>query len=144
MWRSILRVRFIVRGGARWSIGSASSISILNDPWLSNGECIDGSIVGAHFVQNVTINNLMNLYDKSWNEEVVHQVFSVDLATKILNTPLIAQVQDDRLIWKAEKNGLCLVLIGSVWTSSLILLISVVQVLGQEFGSLRFLLKSKI
>jgi hypothetical protein len=92
VWRNILRARFIVRGGARWSIGSGSSISILNDHWLSNGECIDGSIIGAHFVQNVTINN------KSWNEEVVRQVFSVDLAAKILNTPLIAQVQDDRLI----------------------------------------------
>lgn len=105
VWRSIMRARFIVRGGARWSIGSDSSISILNDPWLSNGECIDGSIVGAHFVQNVTINNLMNLYNKSRKEEVVRQIFSVDIAAKILNTPLIAQVQDDCLIWKAEKNG---------------------------------------
>jgi len=98
-------LRFIVHGGAHWSIGPASSISILNQPWIANGECIDGGIVGAHFVQNFTVNSLMNLYDKSWNEEVIRQVFSVDIADKILHTPLIAHVQEDRLIWKAERHG---------------------------------------
>ena len=73
--------------------------------WMVNGECIDGGITGAHFVQNVTVNSLMNLYDKSWNEEVVRQVFSVDIVDKILHTPLIAQVQEDRLIWKVERHG---------------------------------------
>jgi len=57
--------RFIVRGGVRWSIGVGSSISILNETWFSNGECIDGGIIGAPFVQNVTVNNLMNVYNKS-------------------------------------------------------------------------------
>ena len=65
---------------------------------MANGEFIDGGIAGAHFVQNVTVNSLMNLYDKRWNEDVVHQVFNVDIADKILHTPLIAQVQEDRLI----------------------------------------------
>jgi len=50
VWRSILRDRFIVRGGARWSIGSGASISILNEPWLPNRECIGSDITGAHFV----------------------------------------------------------------------------------------------
>jgi len=35
----------------------------------------------------------MNLYDKSWNEQVVRRVFSVDIEDKILHTPLIAHVQ---------------------------------------------------
>jgi len=48
---------------------------------------------------------LLNLYDKSWNEEVVRQVFSVDITDKILHTPLIALVQEDRLIWKDERHG---------------------------------------
>ena len=46
----------------------------------------------------------MNLYDKSWNEHVVKQVFSDDIANKILYTPLISQVDGDRIIWKAERN----------------------------------------
>lgn len=34
VWRSIMHARFVVRGGARWKIGSGASIAILNEPWL--------------------------------------------------------------------------------------------------------------
>ena len=34
VWRSILRARFIVRVGVRWSIDTRSSIPILDEPWL--------------------------------------------------------------------------------------------------------------
>jgi len=64
VWRNIMHARFLVRGGARWSIGSGASISILNEPWLHNGEFISSDIPGAPFLQNFTINSLMNLYDK--------------------------------------------------------------------------------
>lgn len=94
-----------MRGGARWSVGSGAHIPILNEPWLPNGDCISSDIPGAHFVHTFTINSLMNLHDKSWNEHVVRQVFSEDIANQILRTPLISQVQEDRLIWKAERNG---------------------------------------
>jgi hypothetical protein len=100
-----MRARFVVRGGVQWSIGSGASIPILNEPWLVNGECIPSDIQGAHFVHNFTINNLMNLYDKSWNAQVVRQVFSTDIADKILHTPLIPQVEKDTIVWKAERHG---------------------------------------
>jgi len=105
VWQSIMRARVVVRGGARWSIRSGASISILNEPWLLNGEYISSNIQGTHFVHNFTINSLMNLYDKSWNEQVVRQVFSVDIADKILHTPLISQVDEDKIIWKAERHS---------------------------------------
>jgi len=100
-----MRARFVVCGGAKWSIGLGVFIPILNEPWLPNGECIRSDIPGAHFVQNFTINSLMNLHDKSWNELTIRQVFSVDVADRILHTPLIPQVDVDRIIWKAERNG---------------------------------------
>jgi len=100
-----MRARFLVCGGARWSIGSSATISILNEPWLPNGEFIGSDIPSAQFVHNFTINSLMNLYDKSWNEHVVRQVFREGIAKKILHTPLISQVDEDRIIWKAERHG---------------------------------------
>jgi len=78
---------------------------ILNEPWLHNGEVITSEIPSVVFVQNLNIDSLMNLYDKRWNEQVIRQFFSVDIADKILHTPLIHQVEDDRIIWKAERNG---------------------------------------
>ena len=94
-----------MRGGVWWSIGSGASIFILNEPWLYNGEVISSEIPGAYFVRNFTINSLMNLYDKSWNKQVIRQVFSADIADKILHTPLIHQVEEDKIIWKAERHG---------------------------------------
>jgi len=105
VWRNILHACFIVCGGARWSIGSGTWIPILDEPWLHNGERIGSNISGAHFVCNASINCLLDPYVKSWNEPVVRQVFSEDLASKILNMPLFEQVQHDMMIWKAEKNG---------------------------------------
>jgi hypothetical protein len=75
VWRSIMRTCFIVRGGARWSIGAGGSITVLGEPWVLNGECIDTNIVGAQYVHHVTIENLMLPTEKIWNEVVVRQVF---------------------------------------------------------------------
>ena len=72
---------------------------------MSNGECIDGNILGAYLVQNVTINNLVNLYIKNWKEEVVRHVFSSNIASKIPNTPFNNKIPNDHLISKAENNG---------------------------------------
>jgi len=105
VWRSILRARFIVRGGARWSIVAGTSIPILGEPRVLNEECSDNNIVGANYVRHINIDNLMVPTKKRWNEAAVLQVFSAGLADKIMSTPLIAHVKSDRLIWKVEKNG---------------------------------------
>jgi len=72
---------------------------------ILNGKCIDGTVDGAHFVQNFTVNSLIEDTTKRWNEQIIRQVFRPNIATSILHTPLFSQVQHDRLIWKAEKNG---------------------------------------
>ncbi|KEH40831.1 hypothetical protein MTR_1g036020 [Medicago truncatula] len=80
VWRRILRSRFIVCRGVRWSIGADGTFPILGEPWVLNGECIDTNIVVAQYVRHVTIENLIVPTEKRWNES-------------------------DHLIWKAEKHG---------------------------------------
>jgi len=48
----------------------------------------------------------MKTCSKGWNQDVIQQVFSYDIANSILRIQLFDQVVDDRLICKAEKNGL--------------------------------------
>ena len=105
VWRSILRARFIVCGGARWSIGSGATIPILDAPWLSNGESINGNIAGSSHIRDFKVQSLMSEYGKVWNAPIIRQIFNNDNAAAILNTPLYDQVHTDRLVWKAEKNG---------------------------------------
>jgi len=104
VWRSILRSRFIVRGGARWSIGSGANIPILDAPWLTNGESIDGNITQGLYVRDFNVQSLLSEHGKSWNVLLVPQIFSNDIAEAILHTPLYDQVIQDCLIWKAEGN----------------------------------------
>jgi len=103
VWRSIFRARFIVRGGARWSIGTGGDISILDEPWLLNGGRIDGTIEGAHFVRDFTVKSLLEENFKRWNEKLIRQVFSHDIASTIINTPLFSQVQQDRYYLESGK-----------------------------------------
>jgi hypothetical protein len=105
VWRSILQARFIVRGGARWRIGSGATIPILREPWLSDGGCIDGDYDVLHVTGNASAQSLIDTTAKEWNVGVIQQVFSPADTKRILDIPLIEQVTEDRLIWKVEKNG---------------------------------------
>jgi hypothetical protein len=105
VWRSILQARFIVRGGARWRIGSGAAIPILREPWLSDGGCIEGNYDVIHVTRNASDQILIDTAAKGWNVDVIQQVFSPEDTRRILDTPLIDQVTEDRLIWKVEKNG---------------------------------------
>ena len=105
VWRSILQSCFIVRGGARWRIGTGTNIPILDEPWLKDGRCISSNLPGADFVCNFCVDSLIDNDTKCWDTSLVQQVFSEEIASNILNTLLVAQVAGDRLIWKAEHNG---------------------------------------
>jgi hypothetical protein len=105
VWRSILHARFIVRGGARWCIGTGATIPILHEPCLSDERCIVGTYDFSQLTTGPSGHSLMDINTKTWNVSVVQQVFDPVIARSILNTPLVDQVDEDRLIWKAEKNG---------------------------------------
>ena len=71
-----------------------------------------------------------------WNEQVVRQVFNDDIANKILHTPLISQVDEDNIIWKAESHGRYSVrsAYGYVYQNLLTPLITGTRGIGLVFG----------
>jgi hypothetical protein len=105
VWQSILQARFIVRGGARWCIGSGAAIPILREPWLTDGGCIEGNHDVSRLTTGPLVQSLINTTTKTWNMSVIHQRFTPETARLILKTPLVDHVVEDRLIWKAGKNG---------------------------------------
>jgi hypothetical protein len=100
VWRNILQARFIVRGGARWRIGSGATIPIMREPWLSDGGSIDGNYDVLHVIGNASVQSLIDITAKEWKVDVIQQVFSPVDTRRILDTPLIEQVAEDRMIWK--------------------------------------------
>jgi hypothetical protein len=77
----------------------------MREPWLSDGGCIDGNYDDFLGAGNVAVQSLINTTSKEWNVGVIEQVFSHADSRRILDTPLIDQVTEDKLIWKAERNG---------------------------------------
>lgn len=55
-------------------------------------------------LQPYSVGHLIDQGPKVWNEQLIRQLFAVDTAQNILNTPLHHQVETDKLIWKEEKN----------------------------------------
>jgi len=111
LWRSkcVVNPRFIVRGGERWCIGTSNSIPLLQEPWIQNGKCIDNNESIYPMAHSFTVNNIMDATQKRCNLELILQLFPESVATDIITTPLVPQVVEDSLVWKAEKNGAYLV-----------------------------------
>ncbi|GAU34530.1 hypothetical protein TSUD_394040 [Trifolium subterraneum] len=70
------QARQILSLGCRWHIGSGDNIRVMHDPWL-RGVLIDGC---PHLNQQ-------------------------DVAEKILETPLVSSVREDKVVWEEERNG---------------------------------------
>jgi hypothetical protein len=87
----------------------AQSIPILSEPWLSDVSCINDNYDVSHVTGGPSVQSLIDTTAKVWNSDVIQHVFSPEDTRRILDTPLIDQVIDDRLVWKAEKNGYYLV-----------------------------------
>ena len=95
----------VVRQGGRWNVGSGFNIPIVGEPWIGEGYNI--SPVGPDMLalQPYSVGHLIDQNAKVWNEQLVRHLFVTETTQNILNTPLHQQVQMDKLIWKAEKNG---------------------------------------
>ncbi|KEH28857.1 hypothetical protein MTR_4g415270 [Medicago truncatula] len=116
VWHSILRARFIIQGGARWSIESGASISILNKPWLPNGECISGDTIVL---------------------TLLRKFFKCRFLLKYQRTVSVGK-------WRGMVGILFVVLTGYVSLNSLTLLTFDAQGFSLESGSSKFLRKLRI
>ena len=105
VWRSIFSAKVVVRHGTRWSIGDGFGIPIIGDPWIGTGLSIPVTSPVATQLQRYSVGHLIHQGTKMWNEEVVRSIFEAETAQQILDKPLFPQVNVNRSVWKAKKNG---------------------------------------
>lgn len=63
-------------------------------------------------VYNMKVNNLLHTNVKEWDSQKIGQLFFNDVASKIMQVPLLKEVNEDCLVWKEEQNGVYNVKIG--------------------------------
>jgi hypothetical protein len=55
---------------------------------------------------NMTVADLMILNEKRWNVPFIREFFDADSEEKLLHTPLLNSIREDKVIWRLENNGM--------------------------------------
>ncbi|KEH18875.1 hypothetical protein MTR_8g031080 [Medicago truncatula] len=80
-------------------------ISMIDEPWIEMGLRAPPAAPDALSLQGYSVGHLIHQDTKTWNEEFVRFIFEAGTSQQILDTPLFLQVNEDKMVWKPEKNG---------------------------------------
>ncbi|GAU46743.1 hypothetical protein TSUD_286030 [Trifolium subterraneum] len=94
---------FLVEGW--WRIGSGDNIRVMHDPWLRGSANRWVPSPQPAGVYQLSVRDLLHENYKAWNIAKVRNLFSKDVAEKILETPLVSSVCEDKVVWEEERNG---------------------------------------
>lgn len=104
VWRSIFNAKMVVKQGARWSIGT-SAARCSRAPWLKDGLFLTTDNYIYALLSHVNVKDIIDHSTKVGNALLIYNLFDQNTTQLILNTPLQPLVNEDKLIWKTEKNG---------------------------------------
>ncbi|GAU46665.1 hypothetical protein TSUD_184530 [Trifolium subterraneum] len=104
-WRSMWQARQILSLGCRWRIRSGDNIRVMHDPWLRRSANRWVPSPQPAGVYQLSVRDLLHDNYKAWNIVKVRNLFSRDVAEKILETPLVSSVREDKVVWDEERNG---------------------------------------
>ncbi|GAU41378.1 hypothetical protein TSUD_398150 [Trifolium subterraneum] len=104
-WRSRCQARQILSLGCRWRIGSGDNICVMHDPWLRGSANRWVPSPQPAGVYQLSVRDLLHENYKAWNIVKVRNLFSRDVAEKILETPLVSSIREDKVVWEEEING---------------------------------------
>ncbi|GAU17164.1 hypothetical protein TSUD_177940 [Trifolium subterraneum] len=103
-WRSMWHARQILSLGCRWRIGSGENICVMHDPWLRGKVNKWVPSPQPAGVYQLSVRDLLHENYKAWNIANVRNLFSGDVAERILETPLVNSVREDKVVWEEERN----------------------------------------
>ncbi|XP_030503857.1 uncharacterized protein LOC115719087 [Cannabis sativa] len=100
-----MTVKDTVKLGLRKGIGSGLTVQITTDPWLP---ILDRAspVPTVPGLENFTVSSLFQIHSRSWDAEIVNDIFTPDDAATILGIQIKQSVDGDYWYWFAEKNGL--------------------------------------
>ncbi|MCH79971.1 hypothetical protein A2U01_0000733, partial [Trifolium medium] len=105
VWRSIQASQVIVKRGLQWRIGNGANVPIWKQPWLRDETCafVTTEVVAGR--ENMNVGDLINHNTRTWNIELIHQIFNPRDASEIIKIPLNLLQSDDVPIWRFSRNG---------------------------------------
>ena len=104
-WRSIWNSRQLLLYGCRWTIRNGQQVSVMNDPWVRGGHGSWIQSPQSQGVHSLRVSDLIVDEERVWDIDKLESLFPDDMVQAILDTPLFAEVQNDKIVWTMERNG---------------------------------------
>ena len=104
-WKSILRGRDIIKRQEIWRIGSGEKINIWQQCWLPRKHPPRQPMCPLESFENYTVDSLIDLNTRTWNEELIDGLFVEEDAELIKKIPLSRAATKDTLYWPYSTSG---------------------------------------
>lgn len=97
-----------------WTVGNGQTISIREDKWLKSG------IIGGLATRNEPekVGALIDQRERTWNEEMLQELFDEQRIKEILATPIGLLTTADKMVWMSTKSGAYSVKSGYIYNRS--------------------------
>ena len=106
IWRSIHSAKGIVERGVRWHVGNGQCIRIWDDKWIPNSSSHQIISPRKSCSRVSMVSDLIGVEKKSWNLDILNQVFLPFEVEIIEGIPLSNHMPVDKKIWSETTNGI--------------------------------------
>lgn len=105
-WTAILKVRPLLISASFYQLVDGSS-SIWGTPWFSQWQTIYDNLIiqQPHYSYPAVVSDLWLPNQKTWNTNLVNDLFHPHTAQAILQTPIVNTTGQDVLVWKLTPAG---------------------------------------
>ena len=104
-WRSLMAAKNVVVNGSRIQIGDGQQVQLSKDPWLPD---VHNGFITSELDESLataTVDCLMVPGQRSWDYDLITDVFNSRDAGLILQVPLSVRQNADRWYWLADPKG---------------------------------------
>ncbi|KAL0321165.1 UNVERIFIED_CONTAM: hypothetical protein Sradi_5378000 [Sesamum radiatum] len=105
-WRSILEARPTLIAGLRWRVGDGQRVKVWEDPWIPRPVMFKPITPRNQIHPDLRVAELIESTDRSWNKELVEDLFWLEDATTILSILLGRSPLNDEQVWHYTKSGI--------------------------------------
>lgn len=105
MWRSIMASQEIVRQHCRRKIGDGKDTRVWHIPWLPCKDNGCPTTTPYEELQDIVVHNLMNDEHKSWDVDILHDLFNERDRVLIQQIPIPSRSRSDSWYWQLDDKG---------------------------------------
>ncbi|XP_012836236.1 PREDICTED: uncharacterized protein LOC105956874 [Erythranthe guttata] len=105
-WRSIWGAIELVEKGSRWRIGNGAKVTIWRDKWLPRERTFKVFTPRENWPIDMKVQSLIDGNTGLWKVNMIASMFYEEDRKSILSIPIGSAINEDRLIWHYNKNGL--------------------------------------